>query len=140
MENKHQQYSNGEITVTWKPEICTHSTLCWKSLTEVFNPRQRPWINLEAADMQQIKSQIDKCPSGALSYIYENEDTQMSEEVKPIKIEVKPKGPLVCYGKILVKDINGNEELRENITSFCRCGASANKPFCDGSHRKIEFE
>jgi uncharacterized Fe-S cluster protein YjdI len=61
-------YSNDDITVIWKPHICTHSTKCWKGLINVFNPKARPWINMEGAATKEIIDQIIKCPSGALSY------------------------------------------------------------------------
>ena len=35
-------YTNGEVTVVWKPEICQHSTHCWKGLLAVFNPQKKP--------------------------------------------------------------------------------------------------
>lgn len=42
-------------------------------------------------------------------------------------------------GDCLITDADGNQILKEKNTAFCRCGASTNKPFCDGTHRKIEF-
>lgn len=62
-------YVTGEITVIWKPDICIHSGICAKGLHEVFDPRRRPWINLSKADVDRIREQIKKCPSGALSYV-----------------------------------------------------------------------
>jgi uncharacterized Fe-S cluster protein YjdI len=67
-----KQYTNGEITVVWQPEKCIHSTNCWKSLLKVFDPRKRPWVNMEGASSEQIAATIDKCPSGALSYTRED--------------------------------------------------------------------
>ncbi len=64
-----KRYSNDEITVVWKPDLCVHSTNCWKSLTPVFDPRRRPWIDMAAANTERIMATVDKCPSGALSYI-----------------------------------------------------------------------
>jgi uncharacterized Fe-S cluster protein YjdI len=61
-------YNNEEITVVWKPHLCTHSTNCWKGLISVFNPKERPWIKMDGASTQEIISQVEKCPSGALSY------------------------------------------------------------------------
>jgi uncharacterized Fe-S cluster protein YjdI len=66
-------YSNDQVTVVWKPNMCIHSTLCWKGLIEVFNPKRRPWIKMDAASTEQIIEQVSKCPSGALSYFMNNE-------------------------------------------------------------------
>jgi CDGSH-type Zn-finger protein len=54
-------------------------------------------------------------------------------------VEVSPNGPLLVYGNILVKDKDGNETQKNKVTAFCRCGSSGNKPYCDGTHRKINF-
>jgi len=63
-----KQYSNENITVTWQPGKCTHSTKCWKGLIGVFNPRNKPWISLDKSTDEKIMYQIDVCPSKALSY------------------------------------------------------------------------
>lgn len=69
MEEKVLKYSNGEITVIWKPEICQHSGICVKTLPAVYKPKERPWIKVENAGTLELKDQIRKCPSGALSFI-----------------------------------------------------------------------
>ena len=79
MSQQTHKYSNGEITVVWKPGICQHSTICWKGLIEVFDPRKRPWINMDGATTEQIIEQVKKCPSGALSYFL-NGDKEISED------------------------------------------------------------
>lgn len=71
MKDITKKYSNGEVTIVWKPAICIHSKICWDKLNglpQVFNPRERPWIKADAASTQQIIEQVNKCPSGALSY------------------------------------------------------------------------
>ncbi|MFN7313221.1 MAG: (4Fe-4S)-binding protein [Bacteroidota bacterium] len=141
MKESTKQYTNGEITVVWQPEVCIHSTLCWKGLGDVFNPTKRPWINMDGAQTEAIIEQVKKCPSGALSYFKNNEMEQASIEVTSETIvEVSANGPLLVYGNVVVKDAQGNEQKKNKVTAFCRCGASANKPFCDGTHRKIGFE
>ncbi|WP_228850647.1 (4Fe-4S)-binding protein [Aegicerativicinus sediminis] len=62
-----KEYSNGEITVVWKPEICIHSGICARGLPAVFQPKERPWIKTDSATSDEIVSQVKKCPSGALS-------------------------------------------------------------------------
>jgi len=72
MSEDIKEYSNTEITVIWKPHLCINSTICWKNLPEVFDPLERPWINIEGATTERIIEQVDDCPSKALSY-YRNE-------------------------------------------------------------------
>lgn len=145
MKSVTKQYSNGEVTIVWKSEMCIHSTICWKKATglpDVFNPAERPWIKAEGATTDQIISQVDKCPSGALSYFLNTEtgknetDTISFENI----IEVSAKGPLLVYGNVTIKDKDGTETKKNKVTALCRCGASGNKPYCDGSHTKINFE
>jgi uncharacterized Fe-S cluster protein YjdI len=73
MEGIVKSYTNGEITVVWQPDLCTHSAICIKGLRQVFNPRRRPWVNMAAADTRTIMDQVDRCPSGALSYFVNHE-------------------------------------------------------------------
>ncbi len=138
MENITKEYSNGEITIVWKPAQCIHSTLCWKGLIEVFNPKKRPWIDATAAGTDAIRTQVEKCPSGALSYFSNNGDVQ--PVAVETTVEVTPNGPLLVYGNITVKNKTGAEEKKYKVTALCRCGASANKPYCDGSHVKTGFK
>ncbi len=77
MKDITKKYTNGEVTIVWKPSLCAHSTLCWKGrngLLSVFNPMEKPWIKPEGADTGRIIEQIERCPSGALTYVM-NEKT-----------------------------------------------------------------
>lgn len=138
-----KKYTNGEITIVWKPGMCIHSTKCWKGeegLIDVFNPRERPWIKPEGASSETIMAHIERCPSGALSYYY-NEATEATADIQESQVvEVLKNGPLLVYGNLTVKDKDGNETSKSNVTAFCRCGQSANKPYCDGTHVKCGFE
>ena len=66
-------YTNDDITVVWKPNVCMHSTLCWKGLIDVFNPKEKPWIKVDGATTEKIIDQVKKCPSGALGYFMNEE-------------------------------------------------------------------
>lgn len=68
MKDITKKYTNGEVTIIWKPSLCTHSAQCFKGLSEVFDPRKRPWITPEHAATDKIIAQIKQCPSGALGY------------------------------------------------------------------------
>ncbi|MGC4058486.1 MAG: (4Fe-4S)-binding protein [Chitinophagaceae bacterium] len=154
MKSVTKHYSNGEVTIVWQNEKCIHSTVCWKNSTglpDVFNPKDRPWIKPEAAETAAIIEQVKKCPSGALSFFMNADvaqnaapkapETQPETQVQSETIiELAPKGPLMVYGNVVIKDADGNETRKSKVTALCRCGASANKPFCDGSHTKIDFQ
>lgn len=136
-----KHYTNGEVTIVWKNDQCIHSKICWTNLKSVFNPSERPWIKPEGADTATIVEQVKKCPSGALSYFMNNEvdAATVNVDVETI-VEATPNGPLLVYGNILVKDATGKEQKRNNVTALCRCGQSGNKPFCDGTHKKVDFK
>jgi uncharacterized Fe-S cluster protein YjdI len=136
---KKKEYSNGEITVVWQPELCIHSGKCVKSLPEAYKPNEKPWIKIDNASTEQFKNQLATCPSGALSY-YMNKEESKAPEVQETKIEVIDGGPLIVHGTVVIKDSEGGVVRKDKKTALCRCGASSNKPYCDGTHRKIDFK
>jgi len=69
MATAKHTYSNSEITVIWQPDLCEHSTKCWRMLPEVFHPRERPWVKIANSTTEKIRSTVENCPSGALSYV-----------------------------------------------------------------------
>ena len=139
MAEKIKEYESEELTVIWKPEKCIHSEKCFKGLPTVFDPDARPWTNVNGASDEEIRNQIDKCPSAALSYRLKANKEEMKIEEEQL-VEVAPDGPLMVYGNIKVKGADGSEVSKHRVTAFCRCGASENKPYCDGSHKKIDFK
>jgi uncharacterized Fe-S cluster protein YjdI len=136
MEEIAKEYTNGEVTIVWKPKKCFHSTTCIKGLPEVFNATASPWINASGAATERIIEQVRKCPSGALSY-YMNEELAASGLQGGI--EVLTDGPYQIHGKIRFTSKDGRTTVKENIF-LCRCGASKKKPFCDGTHHQIGFK
>lgn len=141
MEQVVKKYTRGDLTVVWRPALCIHSTKCWKGLGEVFDPKKRPWVNMDGAEAQRIIAQVKQCPSGALSYEQRLDAATEESEVKEaaVSVEVMKNGPLMVYGNLTIKDSMGNEHHKSRATALCRCGASANKPFCDGSHIRVGF-
>ena len=138
-------YKNGEMTVVWKPKVCIHSSICWKGLIGVFNPKVKPWIRMDGAATDNIIEQVRKCPSGALSYFLNadaiNEpDKVVAESATMLKVEVTPNGPYLIKSECLIIHSDGKEEIKTGTVALCRCGSSQNKPYCDGSHKKIEFK
>lgn len=139
--NITKKYTNGDVTVVWKPALCIHSKKCWTGLPEVFDPRVKPWVKIDGAASDAIIAQVDKCPSGALSW-YRNDaaESDLPPAAENTRIEVTKNGPLLVHGDIILKDKHGNETVKQKTTALCRCGQSGNKPFCDGTHRICGFK
>jgi uncharacterized Fe-S cluster protein YjdI len=142
--NHTKKYSNGEITIVWKSELCTHVAYCFTELPEVFDPSERPWINAKGASTQKIIDQVNRCPTGALTFYYndaeKNEKTDADENEGAVRVTVMENGPAVIKGKSVFIDRDGNEKKYDNMLALCRCSKSKNKPFCDGSHFDNKFE
>lgn len=138
-KEKIKEYVNGDLTVVWKPAKCIHSAICVKTLPKVYDPNAKPWIKPENATIEELKAQIEQCPSGALTYRMANEGSKESTESEAILVNLVENGPLMVKGSIEITYPDGTRAQREKNTAFCRCGASANKPFCDGAHKNVGF-
>jgi CDGSH-type Zn-finger protein len=62
---------------------------------------------------------------------------ETDERDKYVEFRAIPGGPLHAKGKFTILDSNGKLAEIEEEAWFCRCGASKNKPFCDGSHKSF---
>lgn len=140
MEKGTVSYSNDEIRVLWKPALCIHSGICLVESPAVFNSLEKPWINMNGASTSEIIETVKKCPSGALSFKYKNEELnelKSDNSIKSnneIKISLLQNGPAIINGdtKIILED--GTVVVKKGITVLCRCNKTKNHPFCDGSH------
>ena len=134
-----KEYTNGEVTIVWDAQKCLHSGICARGLPNVFRPKLRPWVKIEAADTETIVNQVKQCPTGALSF-YMNNIKGLVSQAKEITIEALENGPLLVHGTLKVMHSGDVEEIKLNTTAFCRCGTSKTKPYCDGTHTKIDFK
>jgi len=146
MDKTDRKYTNGEITVFWQPKKCIHATTCYRELIEVFNPRKRPWVNMEGASNEEIIRVVKLCPTQALTYEYNKDIEKEKQEAATsghaeidAEVRVMEDGPLVLKGNFKIYDTHGTELRHMKIVSLCRCGASHDMPFCDGTHRKIGY-
>ncbi len=68
MKDVTKTYRLDDLVVKWQSHKCIHSAICFHGLPTVFDPRNRPWINMDGANKQDIIEQVKRCPSGALSF------------------------------------------------------------------------
>lgn len=102
---------------------------------------------MDGATTEKIIEQVRKCPSGALSYYLNAEESNdetgdkvVAESANILKVEVTSNGPYLIKTECLIVHSDGREETKMGTVALCRCGASANKPYCDGSHRQVGFK
>lgn len=61
-----REYVKEGLTILWDSDLCIHCEECFSGLPQVFNPKVRPWVNINGATTSEIISQVEKCPSQAL--------------------------------------------------------------------------
>lgn len=69
MPKRLQTYEAADVTVTFDPNICTHSGVCVRGLRAVFDISRKRWIDADAAPADEVIAQVGRCPSGALQAI-----------------------------------------------------------------------
>ncbi len=138
MTSKIHEYRGKSILVTYDAERCIHAAECVRGLPGVFNPRAKPWVAPDAAGAGEVAEVVMRCPTGALQL--ERLDGEAAPSApEENTIAVCADGPLYARGEVEVVDGDGALLVRDTRVALCRCGASANKPYCDGSHSKAEF-
>jgi len=131
-----KEYTTDEIVVEWEPRLCAHSQNCIRSLPQVFDEKRRPWVKPEAATADEVEAAVALCPSGALRT---RRPGQAKRRLRPADIRASENGPLLIRGDVRVLDADGNVLYEGEKAALCRCGQSANKPFCDGTHKTVDF-
>ncbi len=123
------------ITVRDDRSICVHAGFCGNRVTNI-------WKQVADTDESTVRlaviNEVEKCPSGAITYRFDGDEAD-TEPDYPTQIGVVDDGPLWVSGGVPVTTSDGTVlETRTRVT-LCRCGASANKPLCDGSHKEAGF-
>ena len=87
---------------------------------------------------EKLIALIRRCPSGALSF--SKGDVEQRELDAEPDIAVAKGGPYVVRGCSELTGVPRGEGAAEQHFTLCRCGASKNKPFCDGTHWNVSFD
>jgi CDGSH-type Zn-finger protein/ferredoxin len=134
--SKMDDYVGKELTIHDNRFICAHAGFCTRHSPNVFDVTREPWIDPDRDPAAKTIETVKLCPSGALSYTVNG--TLYRDQVRAPFIQVTKNGPLFVVG---------GPELRGEARppspehfALCRCGASKNKPFCDGSHFRVRFK
>jgi CDGSH-type Zn-finger protein/uncharacterized Fe-S cluster protein YjdI len=132
---KVSTYGGKNISVSFDGSKCIHSRRCVLGLPGVFQANvEGPWINPDNAAAEEIAALARECPSGAITY--SRRDGGLPESAPPVNtVFVRENGPLVFNADLLI-----DGEHSGFRATLCRCGASKNKPYCDGSHKQSKFQ
>jgi len=129
-------YPTDDLIVEYDPARCIHAKECVKGLPTVFDPTRRPWVDPSLASPDAVEEVVRRCPTGALHY---RRTTGESETPAPTnEVRTAANGPLYIQGRLEIQMATG-EPAQETRVALCRCGASANKPYCDNSHTETGF-
>lgn len=135
--NLQDNYQGQKITIHDNRAICAHSARCTDGLAAVFKYGSDPWIDPDGADVEAIVATIQSCPSGALSYSLGA--VQARDPVREPAMTVTKDGPYAIEGGVQLIDQSWGQGASTEHYTLCRCGASKNKPLCDGAHSDIVF-
>jgi CDGSH-type Zn-finger protein len=142
VKNKKKDYVGEKITIHDNRSICSHAVFCVENLPSIFRLAKRPWIDPSGggtSSVEEIIETIRKCPSGALSYSIGG--TEYNDINRDPMVTVSKNGPyVITRGIELIGDAQIADGVSKEHYTLCRCRASNNKPFCDGSHNKINFK
>ncbi len=134
--SRQERLEGPGITVTDDKSLCHSAGFCGTRATNV-------WKMLEQSDDPAARAKmiemIRLCPSGRLAYSIPPSGAPEEEDL-PQEVAVVPGGPLWVRGDITVESTDGREWEALNRRTLCRCGASKNKPFCDGAHSEASFD
>ena len=137
-KNKREIYVGKRITIFDNRAICAHAGFCTDELASVFRHRQTPWIEPDAAEVERIVSTMRKCPSGALSYALDG--AEAAPPPRAPMVTITDNGPYAVTGGIELANVMFGDSASTEHYTLCRCGASKNKPFCDGTHWEVGFK
>lgn len=128
-----ESHSTTGGTLFFDGEKCIHSRNCVLNRPDVFVPNvEGEWIHPERANLGELQALAENCPSGAIRF----EENGKEEKLPLINtLHIRENGPYALKAAI---QMDGKDNSPTRLT-LCRCGASKNKPYCDGSHAELPF-
>jgi CDGSH-type Zn-finger protein len=132
---RSKTFRSPKIFIQEDYSICVHSGFCRDRLSDIWKMRRD---SNDAQVLARIIDKLDNCPSGALAYSLGGDGEVIEPELAK-EVVVIPDGPLWVTGRVSVERSDGQPIESRNRVTLCRCGASAIKPLCDGTHKEIVF-
>lgn len=100
------------------------------------NGGRKPWCDPDLSANDEVREIVQRCPTGAVG----DQGDAASEAGGKLEIRFAKNGPVLVGGNLSIKASSGRDAWHGKRAALCRCGASENKPFCDGTHKKVGFQ
>ena len=136
-KKRHVTVSEEGIEVTWDGSLCIHVEECVRAKGALFVAGRKPWFQAGDASVESVAEVVERCPTGAL--FHRRDDGVEEVPASRNTIVVSPDGPLYLRGELEIEGTPDDAPGLKTRAGLCRCGASGNKPFCDGSHARAGF-
>lgn len=133
------EYAGTSETVTWDRRLCIHVGECGRAKGELFVTGRKPWCDPNVSDRTNTAEIVARCPTGALA-VHGADGLLVEALPETNDVTVSNDGPLYVSGDLSVDGALPDMHSASRRVALCRCGASNNKPFCDNSHRNIDFQ
>ncbi|MEA2580100.1 MAG: hypothetical protein QOE83_992 [Actinomycetota bacterium] len=132
---RRTQFPGNGLTLTDDISICSRAGFCKDEVSDA-------WERMDSVDDPDVREKVEaivaRCPSGRLVLI-RNDGTPVEADFEP-GIVVERDGPYWVRGGVRIESSDGEPRESRNRVTLCRCGASGNKPYCDGTHEEIGFQ
>ena len=132
--SRAEEYDGPNLMLQDVGDLCSHARFCMA--------RGKIW-HLVKQDGQEARELVireaNNCPSGRLTIKNAKSGDRIEHQLTPSIVVVEDNGPLWVRGGIRIESEDGTPYETRNRVTLCRCGASTNKPFCNGNHKKVKF-
>lgn len=145
-ERSRKEFPGRRLTVVHQANLCGKVGECERAQGSLFVPGRKPWCVPEterqgvdpAEATDELAHILSRCPTGAL-WAQDPNGKVLLEAPAPNQVSIANDGPLYVRGELKFEGVEGLSPGAARRAALCRCGASRNKPFCDGAHRALGF-
>lgn len=136
MSDDIHRYDGEQLVVHYDAQRCQHARACVSGSSAAFDPDRRPWVDPDALPPRLVARIIERCPTGALWYTGRR-GGPVEKPPPYTRVRLVADGPLYLHGPLTLDP--AHRRGPDTRVALCRCGASKNKPLCDGSHTGVGF-
>jgi len=137
-DKKVYRFQGEMMEVTWDGRLCIRVQECTRAKGALFATGRQPWGQPDRGQPDDVAEVVRRCPTGALTYRRKDDGPEEMAAVAN-RVTIANNGPLYVEGELRIDGASDDMPGLRYRVALCRCGDSANKPFCDNTHEKSAF-